>query len=110
MSTLSQRQQKILAFVDDFLDRRGYPPTVRDIQAGCAVSSTSVVDYNLKALEKMGLLHRRREISRGLEIPGRAGGRGLVPVPLLGTIAAGSPIPVPETDAWGPTDNLRKQR
>ena len=38
---LSAKQQRILEFIHEFCDEHGYPPTVRDIQLGCGVSSTS---------------------------------------------------------------------
>ena len=59
MKVLSEKQQRIVGFIDRFLSDKGYPPTIRDIQAGCQVSSTSVVDYNLI------LLNRYMENSRG---------------------------------------------
>lgn len=111
MDELSKRQQRILDYIRDFLIRRGYPPTVRDIQAGCRVSSTSVVDYNLRALENAGYLRRHKEVSRGIEVVGmRSGGGGAMMVPLVGVIAAGTPIPVPSADTWditGGADILR---
>ena len=67
---LSEKQQRILAFVERFLDEHDYPPSIRDIQQGCDISSTSVVDYNLKRLEERGLLRRDREISRAIQLPG----------------------------------------
>ena len=91
MTTLRPRQQEILRFIERFMDDRVYPPTVRDIQSGCGISSTSVVDYNLRALTKAGMLKRSREVSRGIEVVGR---RRMARVPLLGTIAAGQPLPV----------------
>lgn len=95
---LSHRQQQIKEFIVRYLDEEGIPPTVRDIVRGCGLSSTSVADYNMRILEREGHLRRRPDISRGIELPGR--GRGTVRVPLLGTIAAGSPIPVPDADTW----------
>ena len=92
MATLRPRQQEILRFIEHFMDEFGYPPTVRDIQSGCAISSTSVVDYNLRALTRAGLLRRSREVSRGIELVGRR--QRAARVPLLGTIAAGQPMPV----------------
>lgn len=92
---LSDKQQRILHFVERFLVEHDYPPSIRDIQQGCDISSTSVVDYNLKRLEEKGLIHRDREISRAIQLPGAAGRRRLLTVPLLGKIAAGSPIPTP---------------
>ena len=92
---LSEKQQRILAFVERFLDEHDYPPSIRDIQQGCDISSTSVVDYNLKRLEERGLLRRDREISRAIQLPGAQSRRRAMTVPVLGKIAAGLPIPTP---------------
>lgn len=99
---LSPKQERILDFLRRFLDERDYPPTVRDIVKGCGMSSTSVVDYNLKILEREGYIRRGREISRGIELVERDR-RRLVRVPVIGRIAAGEPIPVPSAEAW---DNI----
>jgi repressor LexA len=97
MKPLSPRQQKILSFIRRFIDEKEYPPSIRDIQVGCGISSTSVVDYNLKALERMGQIRRDREVSRAIELLDGSGRRvRSVAVPLVGRIAAGQPIPVPE--------------
>ena len=97
MKPLSPRQQKIVSFIRRFIDEKEYPPSIRDIQVGCGISSTSVVDYNLKALERMGYIRRDREISRAIELLDGSGRRvRSVAVPLVGRIAAGQPIPVPE--------------
>lgn len=94
---LSRRQQDILGFIESFTDDRSYPPTIREIQEGLGISSTSVVDYNLKVLEQRNLIHRNRNISRGIEVIGRpTGRRGIVSIPVIGRIAAGEPIPVPD--------------
>ena len=92
---LSDKQQRILEFVQRFLDEHDYPPSIRDIQHGCSISSTSVVDYNLKRLEERGLIRRDREISRAIQLPGAGARRRLVSIPVLGKIAAGRPIPTP---------------
>jgi len=99
MKTLSSKQKQMLAFLRKFREDRDYPPTVRDILKGCGISSTSVVDYNLKILEREGHIRRDREVSRGIELIGREK-RRLVPVPVIGHIAAGEPIPVPGSDSW----------
>ncbi len=97
MKDLSRRQQAILDFIENFLDENDYPPTIRDIQAELGISSTSVVDYNLKVLEAHNLIRRNRNISRGIELVNRGTGRRkVVAVPVIGQIAAGLPIPVPE--------------
>jgi len=68
----------------DFLDENDYPPTIRDIQAELGISSTSVVDYNLKVLESHNLIRRNRNISRGIELVNRGTGRRkVVAIPLI---------------------------
>jgi len=94
--SLTQRQQGMLEFIERFWRSYSYPPSVRDIVAGCRLSSTSVADYNLKVLENKGLINRRRGVSRGISLPSGP----LAEVPLIGTIAAGQPIPIPDQDVW----------
>ena len=97
MKELSARQRDILGFIETFTDARSYPPTIREIQDGLSISSTSVVDYNLKVLEQRNLLRRNRHISRGIEVVGRATSRrGVISIPVVGRIAAGEPIPAPD--------------
>lgn len=96
MRKLSERQQSILDYITDFLDANDYPPTIRDIQVALDISSTSVVDYNLNVLEERDCIRRNRNISRGIEIVGRSTSRsGAIEIPVIGSIAAGEPIPVP---------------
>jgi repressor LexA len=99
--SLSAKQQSILRFIRDFIRNHDYPPSIRDIQDGCVISSTSVVDYNLKALERLGYIKRDREVSRAIELVGRVRMRT---VPVVGQIAAGQPISVPAPDTWGQQD------
>ena len=100
MSGLSQRQQRILDHIKAFVRTNGYAPAIRDIQRELNISSTSVVAYNLRALESKGFIRREGNISRAIELLGleevvaELGGGGQR-VPLLGVIAAGQPIPVP---------------
>ncbi len=93
---LRPRQQQILDFIEQFLDENGIPPTVRDIQRGCSISSTSVVDYNLRLMERDGYLKRRSEVARGIELLDETGlpvANGAARVQIVGSIAAGEPIP-----------------
>lgn len=109
MSTkiLSPKQEQILEFIAAFLEDSGYPPSIRDIQNGCNMSSTSVVDYNLHILEKKGHIQRSREISRGIELLNSGKQTSpMFPVPVLGFIAAGEPIPVPGSESWNPEEPL----
>ena len=108
MVKLSERQQMIMSFIENFIEEHDYPPTIRDIQNGCKISSTSVVAYNLDKLKDGGQLNRHSEVSRGLSLASAGSNSNKfksteidsVAVPLLGTIAAGSPFPMPENDTW----------
>lgn len=96
---ISKTRSHILDFIRNFLKEHGYAPTVRDIARGCGISTSSVVQHHLNVLEREGTIHRDPQVFRSIrlvqsESPGRR------EVPLLGTIAAGEPIPVPGTDAW----------
>jgi repressor LexA len=98
---LSAKQQQIIDFISRFLADKQYPPTIRDIVNGCWLSSTSVVDYNLKILAREGYIRRHPEVSRGIVVPPRSPIlRRRLLVPLIGQIAAGEPIPVPTPDTW----------
>lgn len=97
---LSTRQQDILAYIQFFVDEHGYPPAIRQIQEKLDISSTSVVAYNLKALEGKGMLKREGKVSRGITIPqsssARVSNQASFQVPMLGVITAGQPLPNPE--------------
>ena len=93
---MPERRRRILEFIQEFYFENGIPPTVRDIQQACDVSSTSVVDYNLRQLEEAGYLNRRREVARGIELLDRDGEpvSSAPRVQIVGAIAAGLPLPV----------------
>jgi repressor LexA len=104
LKELSPKQQSIVSFIRRFWLDRGYPPSIRDIVVGCNLSSTSVVDYNLRILERKGYIRRHREVSRGIELPARSYiSKSKLQVPIIGQIAAGEPIPVPDSDIWDAT-------
>ncbi len=94
------RRQRILEFVQEFYSENGIPPTVRDIQKACEISSTSVVDYNLEKLSQAGYLNRRPDVARGIEILDQEGQpvSNAPRVQIVGAIAAGLPIPAWSTE------------
>jgi len=94
----SYDQTEILDFIRGFIEQRGMSPTIGEIQRGLNISSKSVVARHLKALEETGYIRRNKRVTRGIEVPGI--GKRSYSVPLLGTIAAGQPIPVPTEDTW----------
>jgi repressor LexA len=96
---LSARQWRMLEFIRAFQRERGYPPTIREIGQAADISSTSVVDYNLKILRNLGYLRRDAEVSRGIGLIVQEGeeddsgaSANVVRVPVVGSIAAGEPI------------------
>jgi len=103
---LTARQQEIWQFLVDYVDRHGYPPTVREIGEAVGLASPSTVHAHLANLERAGLLRRDPTKPRALDLIGhRRESRGfdenrdepareaeLHKLPLLGQIAAGGPL------------------
>lgn len=107
---LSERQSKILSYLRTFTLDNGYPPTIREIGKAVGITSTSVVNYNLDALQRAGYIYRDRTVSRGIRLAEGleelAGHANLIKIPLLGRIAAGAPIQVPEGAYDSETDTI----
>jgi repressor LexA len=101
---LTARQQEIWNYLVEYVDRHGYPPTVREIGEQVGLASPSTVHAHLANLERAGLLRRDPTKPRALELIGRERrepGSGMAEVveidgvarlPLLGQIAAGGPL------------------
>ncbi len=88
------RHQKIMDFIKKRYEE-GFPPSIREIGEAADISSTSVVTYYLKQLTEMGLIERDPKFSRAVR-PAHPGSKDLYRIPILGPIAAGQPIPVPD--------------
>ena len=116
----AERKQKIVDYIGQMVDERGYPPSVREIADAVGLASTSAVHHHLLSLEREGLLERGLNSSRALRLTGRAGAprrpqlqsvperraplpRRVTPfrmplesdalrLPIVGEIAAGQPI------------------
>src|SRR6476620_8153987 len=97
---LTDRQRAVLEYISQSIERRGYPPTLREIGEHMGIRSTNGVNDHLKALEKKGYLEREdlksralRPLYGGSELDrGPGNDNHLVDVPLLGKVAAGQPI------------------
>ncbi|HLY85402.1 MAG TPA: transcriptional repressor LexA [Gaiellaceae bacterium] len=94
---LTGRQREIWSFLVDYVDRHGYPPTVREIGGAVGLASPSTVHAHLANLERAGLLRRDPTKPRALELTGREKSADRVTselpkLPLLGQIAAGGPL------------------
>jgi repressor LexA len=105
-SGLTQRQRMVLEVIRDSVQRRGYPPSMREIGEAVGLTSTSSVSHQLRTLQRKGYLRRDPNRPRAVEV--RAPGGPVPPgepeayeaaahpvpafVPLVGRIAAGGPI------------------
>src|SRR6188474_1158544 len=101
LAMLTARQQEIWGFLVEYVDRHGYPPTVREIGEAVGLASPSTVHAHLANLERAGLLRRDPTKPRALELVGRerpsaeTGSREAERVrvlPLVGQLAAGGPL------------------
>jgi repressor LexA len=93
---LTERQRQVLDFIRSFGERHGVPPTVREIGERFRFTARAAFDH-LRALERKGMLERRvtgKRASRTLVLPAQKGARRGEPsgIPVMGRIAAGTPI------------------
>ena len=86
-----ERQNRILQYIKQELEQRGYPPSVREICESVNLKSTSTVHKHLQELENRGLIRRDPTKPRALEVLDNPLSRGRN-VPLLGRVTAGQPI------------------
>ena len=94
---LTVRQQRILSFLREAIEKRGYPPSIREIGEHVGLASPSTVHAHLANLERAGLLRRDPTKPRALELrrdpkPTAAQAEDVHRLPLLGEIAAGGPL------------------
>jgi repressor LexA len=100
---LSERHVRVLGFLVEYQSENGRPPSIREIGDAAKISSTSVVNYYLEQLEKMGYIERDGRVSRGLRLTEKVNEvvqviTDLMRVPVLGRIVASEPSPVPGSD------------
>ena len=88
---LTKRQRTVFDFIRNWCDMHGYPPTLREIARNIGVRSTNSVYNHLKILERKGYLTREDMKSRTWR-PVDAPAASISDIPLVGAIAAGSPI------------------
>lgn len=92
---LTDKQEKILGFILEYVSEQGYPPSIREIGNSFSISSLRGVTVHLDALERKGYI-KRASTSRSITVIGKTGAtspaRNVSFVPLVGTIAAGTPI------------------
>ncbi len=105
MKPITKRQQAILDFIKQEVDKRGYPPSVREIGLAVGLSSTASVHNQLNQLEKKGFIRKDKSTTRGIMIlspettnesskvsPPQQELKSVINIPLIGKVTAGSPI------------------
>jgi repressor LexA len=114
---LSDRQRRMLEFIQTHSLENGYPPSIREIGSAVGISSTSVVNYNLNRLVDEGYLSRDQHVSRGIRLTEKVARfteqvAETLRVPLVGRIFASEPVPMPGTDSaiFGVEDALEISR
>jgi repressor LexA len=89
---LTKRQKQLYDYLDDFIARHGYAPTLEEIGERFRLSSLATVHKHLTNLEEKGLIKRKWNFSRAIEMVPQQRKTAAVELPLLGYVAAGAPI------------------
>ncbi|HEY3281957.1 MAG TPA: transcriptional repressor LexA [Armatimonadota bacterium] len=93
--SITPRQKRILDYIAQHSQERGYPPTVREIGEAVGLRSSSTVHSHLKSLQRLGFIVRDAALTRAIRVPEANGStpfRRQIEVPLVGAVAAGLPI------------------
>ena len=93
---MTKRQKQILDYLRGFIDEHGYAPSLDEIRAAFNYTSLATVHEHLSNLQRKGYIRRSYRESRSVEFPPEV--EPSVPLPLLGTVAAGMPIEAVEDD------------
>ncbi len=91
-ATLTKRQKELLDFLDNYIQRHGFAPTLDETGKHFGLTSLATVHKHLTNLERKGLIRRRSGLSRALEVIPQSKRVEGIELPLLGMAAAGSPM------------------
>jgi len=95
---LNEHEQRIVRFIERFMRRFHFTPTMEEIRQGVDLSSKDHVFRDLRSVEEKGYIKRKRRVSRGIELVFTAEGLpfslSTIHLPLLGWIVAGEPLPI----------------
>jgi repressor LexA len=89
---VTKRQRQLFDYIDKHIRKMGYAPTLAEIGQQFGLTSLATVHKHLSNLEAKGLIRRKLNYSRAIEVLPQPGRRQAVDVPLLGRVAAGKPI------------------
>jgi repressor LexA len=109
---LTKRQKEILDHIGEFIENRGYAPSFEEIAEHFGYSSLATVHEHLSNLERKGYIRKAYNESRSIELVESESAPATVPLPLLGTVAAGLPIEAVQDDEAlsVPPDMVRRGR
>jgi repressor LexA len=108
---LTKRQKELYDYIHDYLARHGYAPTLEEIGEQFQLSSLATVHKHLTNLEDKGLIRRKWNFSRAIELVPQQKKIGAIELPLLGYVAAGAPIePLENAESFAvPEEFVRRQ-
>ena len=92
MKKLTEKQQQIYDFIRAFAAEKGYPPSVREIGEAVGLKSPSTVHFHMKGLRAAGLISQAEGKTRAITVMAEEGQSHRDQVPVVGNVAAGSPI------------------
>jgi repressor LexA len=92
MDRLTPRQEEILRWVREFLEREGFPPTRAEIARGLGFASANAAEEHLRALARKGAVEILPGASRGIRLAARRAGAPPGTLPVVGRVAAGTPV------------------
>jgi repressor LexA len=108
---LTKRQREILDYLQDFIHKHGYAPSLEEIGRRFSLSSLATVHKHLTNLEEKGFIRRSWNRSRSVELLATPTAQRALELPLLGYVAAGSPIEaVPSSETIAVPENLAGKR
>lgn len=103
MAQLTSRNRQVLDFIKNYIDMRGFAPSIREISTHLGVSGTRGVVKHLDALEREGYIQRTRGTSRAISLTGSF---SKISIPIVGTVRAGEPHPaIEEIEGYFPIDD-----
>ena len=100
MKEITERQQRVLTFIEEYFEKEGLPPTVREVADGLGFKSVNGVREHLRLIEKKGFVELRKGVARGIFLVKKPqqSSASIVPeapstsLPIIGKVSAGTPI------------------
>lgn len=107
MAPLTGPQAQLLQAIERYSREHGVSPTMRELASLCGIASTNTISQRLVQLERQGHIERRLQAARGIRLVDAIPRQALLEIPVLGTIAAGEPLPVFDEAGGAPSSEWR---